>query len=108
MAMPFFYAYLHIFVKGVSHNRCTFELFSHKPPFQLTTFGNYPILCLSGLHHETFEKPGDFRHPQKDDGFFEVIGGRVLSFRNVSVGEPAGPDLSGQCGGGKTPPRIRC
>ncbi|MFO8163056.1 MAG: hypothetical protein R6T98_00800 [Desulfatiglandales bacterium] len=21
------------------------------------------------------------------------------SFRNVSVGEPAGPDLSGQCGG---------
>jgi hypothetical protein len=31
--------------------------------------------------------------------FFEVTGGRVLSFRNVSVGEPAGPDLSGQCGG---------
>ncbi|MFO8163237.1 MAG: hypothetical protein R6T98_01735, partial [Desulfatiglandales bacterium] len=24
---------------------------------------------------------------------------RVVSFRNVSVGEPAGPDLSGQCGG---------
>jgi len=39
---------------------------------------------------------------------FEVTGGRVLSFRNVSVGEPAGPDLSGQCGGGKTPPWIRC
>jgi len=28
--------------------------------------------------------------------FFEVTGGRVLSFRNVSVREPAGPDLSGQ------------
>jgi hypothetical protein len=27
----------------------------------------------------------------------------VLSFCNVSLGEPAGPDLSGQCGGGKTP-----
>jgi len=36
---------------------------------------------------ETFEKR-----------VFEVTGGRVLSFRNVSVGEPAGPDLSGQCG----------
>ncbi|MGM0381926.1 MAG: hypothetical protein ACQEQO_00310 [Thermodesulfobacteriota bacterium] len=40
--------------------------------------------------------------------FFEVTGGRVLSFGNVSVGGPAGPDLSGQCGGGKTPPWIRC
>ncbi|MFO8165913.1 MAG: hypothetical protein R6T98_15435 [Desulfatiglandales bacterium] len=27
-------------------------------------------------------------------GFFEVTGGRVLSFRNVSVGEPAAPSLS--------------
>jgi len=35
--------------------------------------------------------------------FFEVSGGRVLSFRNLSVGEPAGPDLSGQCGGEKLP-----
>jgi len=35
--------------------------------------------------------------------FSEVTGGRVLSFRNVSVGEPAGPDLSGQCGGAKRP-----
>ncbi|MGM0384185.1 MAG: hypothetical protein ACQEQO_11930, partial [Thermodesulfobacteriota bacterium] len=27
------------------------------------------------LYSETFEKPGDFHHPQKDDGFFEVTGG---------------------------------
>ena len=33
---------------------------------------------------------------------------RALSFRNLSVGETAGPDLSGQCGGGKTPPQISC
>jgi hypothetical protein len=45
---------------------------------------------------------------KKTMDFFEVTGGRVLSFRNVSMGEPAGPDLSGQCGGGKTPPWIRC
>jgi len=31
---------------------------------------------------------------KKTMDFFEVTGGRVLSFRNVSVGEPAGPDLS--------------
>jgi len=30
------------------------------------------------------------------------------SSKRLSVGEPAGPDLSGQCGGGKTPPWIRC
>jgi hypothetical protein len=35
---------------------------------------------------------------KKTMDIFEVTGGRVLSFRNVSVGEPAGPDLSGQCG----------
>jgi len=37
--------------------------------------------------------------------FFEVTGGprrarpsrRALSFRNLSVGETAGPDMSGQC-----------
>jgi hypothetical protein len=45
---------------------------------------------------------------KKTMDFFEVTGGRVVSFRNVSVGEPAGPDLSGQCGGGKTPPWIHC
>jgi len=46
--------------------------------------------------------------------FSEVTGVRALSFRNVSVGETAGPDLSGQCGGGlphryvaeKTSPRA--
>ena len=38
--------------------------------------------------------------------FSEVTGVRALSFRNLSVGETAGPDLSGQCGGGKTPPQI--
>ncbi|MFO8163243.1 MAG: hypothetical protein R6T98_01765 [Desulfatiglandales bacterium] len=27
-------------------------------------------------------------------GFFEVTGGRGVSFRNVSVGEPAAPSLS--------------
>jgi len=36
--------------------------------------------------------------------FSEVTGVRALSFRNVSVGETTGPDLLGQCGGGKTPP----
>ncbi|MGM0384051.1 MAG: hypothetical protein ACQEQO_11230 [Thermodesulfobacteriota bacterium] len=41
-------------------------------------------------------------------GFFEVTGGRGVSFRNVSVGEPAAPSLRGECGGGKTPPWIRC
>jgi len=39
-----------------------------------------------------------FGIPQKTMDCFEVTGGRVLSFRNVSVEEPAGPDLSGQCG----------
>jgi len=41
---------------------------------------------------------------QKRVGFYEVTGVRALSFRNLSVGETAGPDMSGQCGGGKTPP----
>ncbi|MGM0383212.1 MAG: hypothetical protein ACQEQO_06965 [Thermodesulfobacteriota bacterium] len=36
--------------------------------------------------------------------FSEVTGRRVLSFRNVSVGETAGPDLSGQCGVSKIYP----
>jgi hypothetical protein len=38
--------------------------------------------------------------------FSEVTGVRALFFRNLSVGETAGPDLSGQCGGGKTPLQI--
>jgi len=35
-----------------------------------------------------------------------VTGERVLSFHNVSVGETADPDLSGQYGRGKIPPWI--
>ena len=35
-----------------------------------------------------------------------VTGGRAPSFRDLSVGETAAPDLSGECGGGKTPPQI--
>jgi len=46
-------------------------------------------------------------HEKRVD-FSEVTGVRALSFRNLSVGETAGPDLSGQCGGGKTPPQISC
>jgi len=42
--------------------------------------------------------------PMKRVDFSEVTGVRALTFRNLSVGEAAGPDLSGQCGGGKTPP----
>ena len=38
------------------------------------------------------------------EGFSEVNGGRVPSFRDLSAGETAGPDMSGQCGEGKTPP----
>jgi len=44
-----------------------------------------------------------FVTPMKRVDFSEVTGVRALSFRNLSVGETAGPDLSGQCGGGKTP-----
>jgi len=49
-----------------------------------------------------------FVSPMKRVDFSEVTGVRALSFRNLSVGETAGPDLSGQCGGGKTPPWISC
>jgi hypothetical protein len=28
-------------------------------------------------------------------------------FHDLSAGETAAPDLSGECGGGKTPPQIR-
>ena len=44
-----------------------------------------------------------FVAPMKGVDFSEVTGVRALSFRNLSVGETAGPDMSGQCGGGKTP-----
>jgi len=40
--------------------------------------------------------------------FYEVTGVRALSFRNLLVGETAGPNVLGQCGGGKTPPQISC
>ena len=33
------------------------------------------------------------------------VGGR-RAFHDLSVGETAAPDLSGECGGGKTPPQI--
>ena len=39
-------------------------------------------------------------------GFSEVTGERALSFRDVSMGETAGPNMLGQCGGGKTPRRY--
>ncbi|MFO8164920.1 MAG: hypothetical protein R6T98_10370 [Desulfatiglandales bacterium] len=76
------------------------------------------------------KNPAIFIIPKKTMDFFEVTGGFRLDsvlegtpprkvepparreecclFSNVSVGEPSSPDLSGQCGGGKTPPRIRC
>ena len=34
-----------------------------------------------------------------------LVGGR-RAFHDLSVGETAAPDLSGECGGGKTPPQI--
>jgi hypothetical protein len=45
---------------------------------------------------------------KKTMDFFEVTGGKVLSFRNVSVGEPSGPDLSGNADRAKLPPWIPC
>jgi hypothetical protein len=33
------------------------------------------------------------------------VGGRC-PFHDLSVGETAAPDFSGECGGGKTPPQI--
>jgi hypothetical protein len=45
------------------------------------------LMFSSGVYPETFEKPGDFHHPKKTMDCFEVTGGRVLSFRNVAVGE---------------------
>jgi len=41
---------------------------------------------------------------KKRVGFSEVTGVMALSFRNLSMGEAAGPNILGQCGGGKTPP----
>jgi hypothetical protein len=61
---------------------------------------------LCGTSFRGFHRAG-FSHPNEEGGLFWA-GVRALFFRNVSVGETAGPDLSGQCGGGKTPPQIRC
>jgi len=44
-----------------------------------------------------------FTIPKKTMDFFEVTGGRVLSFRNVSVGEPAGPIYRGNAERAKLP-----
>jgi hypothetical protein len=41
------------------------------------------------------KNPAIFTIPKKTMDFFEVNGGRVLSFHNVSVAEPAGADLWG-------------
>jgi len=49
-----------------------------------------------------------FVSPMKRVDFSEVTGVRALSFRNLLVGETAGPNMLGQCGGGKTPPQISC
>ena len=48
------------------------------------------------LHNMTI-----FVTQEKRVDFSEVTGVRALFFRNLSVGETAGPDTSGQCGGGK-------
>ena len=62
-----------------------------------------------------------FLTQEKRVDFSEVTGVSALSFRNLSVGETADPDVSGQCGGanlpaiasrsdeaGGTPPQISC
>ena len=60
---------------------------------------NYPIILVRSLHNLTI-----FVTQEKRVDFSEVTGVRALFFRNLSVGETAGPDMSGQCGGGKTLP----
>jgi len=39
------------------------------------------------------------------NGWVIICGGR-RPFHDLSAGETAAPDLSGECGGGKTPPQI--
>jgi len=53
---------------------------------------------------ETSIKPDNFISLHQRVGFYEVTGGRPLSFRDVSMGETAGPNMLGKWGGGKTPP----
>jgi hypothetical protein len=38
--------------------------------------------------------------------FLECLAGGLRPFRDLLVGETAAPDLSGECGGGRTPPQI--
>ena len=45
------------------------------------------------LRSEPFAKPKNFITLQKRMGFYEVTGGRALSFRDVSMGETAGLPL---------------
>jgi len=53
---------------------------------------------------ETSIKPDNFISLHQRVGFYEVTGGRALSFRDVSMRETAGPNMLGKWGGGKTPP----
>jgi hypothetical protein len=45
------------------------------------------------LRSEPFAKPKNFITLQKRMGFYEVTGGRALSFRDVSMGKTAGLPL---------------
>jgi len=36
----------------------------------------------------------------------KCLAGGLRPFRDLLVGETAAPDLSGECGGGRTPPQI--
>jgi len=38
--------------------------------------------------------------------FLMCLAGGRRTFHDLSAGETAAPDLSGECGGGKTPPKI--
>jgi len=51
------------------------------------------LSALSFYASRPLKNPAMFTIPKKTMDFFEVTGGRVLSFRNVSVGEPAGPGV---------------
>jgi len=46
------------------------------------------LSALSFYASRPLKNPAMFTIPKKTMDFFEVTGGRVLSFRNVSVGEP--------------------
>jgi hypothetical protein len=40
------------------------------PPREVKRLELYADIAQYFLYKETFEKPGDFHHPQKDDGLF--------------------------------------